>query len=370
MYTRIARAVGTLLGAAVLTQWVGTAAAHVDYVVDGGEGPSTGELLAAVASDPVAIAAMAGGALIVAVAAAVYLSAKPLAADVAAFRHAMDEYRHLVPWLVRISVGFPLVGAGFAGYLFSPAVDVQLRIPQVVLGFLILFGLATRVAALVGLLAYLGALVRYPDLLLALEFVPGLLAVALIGPGSPSADEVLARVASAEGTVYGGIDPVTDLTGVLNDRLARYEPHLPTVLRAGLGASFLYLGITQKLLEPGPALAVVAKYHLTSVVPVSPELWVVGAGLAEAAVGVVILLGLFTRASCLVAFGLFATTLFGLPDDPVVAHLALFGLVSALLITGSGPLSVDRLVAERVGTAGDEKRHEPPAEGSPAGTGD
>lgn len=34
----------------------------------------------------------------------------------------------------------------------------------------------------------------------------------------------------------------------------------------------------------GDAMAVVAKYDLTSVVPVGPELWVVGAGLVEALV--------------------------------------------------------------------------------------
>jgi uncharacterized membrane protein YphA (DoxX/SURF4 family) len=52
-------------------------------------------------------------------------------------------------------------------------------------------------------------------------------------------------------------------------------------------------------------------------------------------------LGAFTRASALVALGLFVTTLFGLPDDPVLAHVSLFGLASALLITGAGRYSLD-----------------------------
>jgi hypothetical protein len=44
---------------------------------------------------------------------------------------------------------------------------------------------------------------------------------------------------------------------------------------------------------------------------------------------------------------MFTTTLFGLPDDPVMAHVSLFGLVSVLVITGGGAYSLDRWLAER-----------------------
>ena len=142
---------------------------------------------------------------------------------------------------------------------------------------------------------------------------------------------------------------------------------MPTLLRSGSGVAFIDLGITQKLRRPGEALAVVAKYNLTEVVPVAPELWVIGAGLTEALVGTMFLLGAFTRGFSLVAFGLFVTTLFGLPDDPVVAHISLFGLVSALLITGSGPYSVDSWLKTKFGAAiemiGDSERRDPPTTG-------
>ncbi|MFW5935252.1 MAG: DoxX family protein [Halolamina sp.] len=122
------------------------------------------------------------------------------------------------------------------------------------------------------------------------------------------------------------------------------------IVRVGLGASFVYLGVVQKLFMPGQALAVVAKYDLTAVVPVSPELWAVGAGLTEMVLGIALALGLFTRASCGVAILMFTTTLFGLPDDPVMAHVSLFGLVSVLVITGGGAYSLDRRLAERFGS--------------------
>jgi len=62
------------------------------------------------------------------------------------------------------------------------------------------------------------------------------------------------------------------------------------------------------------------------------------------------------------------TTLFGLPDDPVVAHISLFGLVSALLITGAGPYSIDSWLKTKFGAAAevigdDSEAREPPTTG-------
>jgi uncharacterized membrane protein YphA (DoxX/SURF4 family) len=65
-------------------------------------------------------------------------------------------------------------------------------------------------------------------------------------------------------------------------------------------------------------------------------------------VGVALLAGLFTRFFSGVAFLMLTTTLFGLPDDPVVAHISVFGLVSALLVTGAGPFSFDAWAAREV----------------------
>jgi len=51
-----------------------------------------------------------------------------------------------------------------------------------------------------------------------------------------------------------------------------------------------------------------------------------------------------TRGARALSFVLFTATLFGLPDDPVPAHVALFGMASAVFTLGSAPLSFDRLV--------------------------
>ncbi|MDG5819293.1 DoxX family protein [Natronococcus sp. A-GB7] len=336
--------VGSLLALAALA--TGSARAHEEYVADEEYDVPVAEFLTDALTDPFVVGPLVAGGLAAPAVLGGYLYVRPAPRDVAAFRDAMGEYTGYIPWLLRISFGIPLIGAGFGGYFISPAVEVELRLLQVGLGFLLLFGLGTRVVALAALAAYLVGLAFRPALLLQLEFVGGLLAVALVGSGKPSADHVLQRMAGMHGTLYSRIDVLHDRASRFQNRIDPYERYLPTVTRVGLGATFIYLGLTQKILRPGIALAVVDQYDLTGVVPVSPELWVMGAGLAEIALGIALILGLFTRATALAAIAMFTLTLFALPDDPVLAHVALFGMASVLLITGGGPLAADGRLTE------------------------
>jgi uncharacterized membrane protein YphA (DoxX/SURF4 family) len=223
-------------------------------------------------------------------------------------------------------------------------VPANARLLQVSIGFLLLFGLATRAVAAVGLLAYLFGLVTIgTDMLLASEYLAGFLAIIAVGPGQPSADMMLRRIALTDGTVTSRFRK-TPTPGDLLTRVGVNAAAAPLLLRTFLGVNFVYLGVVQKWLQPGEAAAVVSKYGLTEVVPVAPELWIFGAGLVEASVGVAFLTGTFTRGAAGAGFLVLTTTLFGLPDDPVLAHVTLFGLSSALLVTGSGRFSLDTTV--------------------------
>ncbi|MFD1527125.1 DoxX family protein, partial [Halolamina salina] len=332
----------------------GRALAHVRYVTPGDGGERAVELLAAVVADPLALALLLGGGAGAVVTGAGWLRFRPFRLDLAVLRQTLRSYDDLLPWLARLAIGLPMVGAGFTGYLFSPAATADflgvpgalVRLFGIVVGFLLEFVGATRLTAAVGLLGYLVGLALSPALLLAFEFVPGLLAILLLGGGRPSADHVFSRLSAVGGTVYQRIDPVRETLAPVGERLADRDELVPVIVRVGLGFSFVYLGVVQKLLMPGQALSVVAKYNLTEVVPVSPELWVVGAALTEAALGIALALGLFTRAGCGVAILMFTTTLFGLPDDPVMAHVSLFGLVSMLVITGGGAYSGSKFALE------------------------
>ena len=329
-----------------------TARAHVQYVTPGGDAVDAIDFLLATLAEPLNAALLGGGVVAGTVTLLAYLRVRPARHDVLRLRELLAGYRDLLPWLLRLSVGLPLVGAGFNGYLFTPVFTPSsplVRLFGITVGFLLLFGFGTRLVAAVGLGTYLWALAQSPALLLAFEYVPGFLAIALVGGRRPSADQVVARMAADKRTVYSRVDPFYRRVAVpFVERVEPYRALVPLVLRAGMGVAFVYLGVVQKLANPGDSLAVVAKYDLTAVVPVDPALWVVGAGVTEAAVGVALLAGVFVRLFSGVAFLLLTTTLFGLPDDPVVAHISVFGLVSALLVTGAGPYSFDAWVAREV----------------------
>lgn len=328
---------------AVLCGATGVSSAHVDYVVDADGSGSAAALFRAVFTSPVDLAVLAAGGVGVLGVVAGYLRFGSLK-DVTVARRTLRSYRPYLPWMLRLSVGLPLVGAGFAGYLFSPSVAVSARLLQVGVGFLLLFGLATRAVAAVGLLAYLWGLgTHFPEMLLATEYVAGFLAILVVGPGQPSADMMLRRIVVTDGTIASRFRGVTT-PGELLTRAGVDTSFAPLVLRVFLGLNFVYLGVVQKWFQPAEAAAVVAKYDLVAVVPVSPELWVFGAGLVEAGVGLAFLTGTFTRGAAVAGFVILTTTLFGLPDDPVLAHITLFGLSSALMVTGSGRFSLDESV--------------------------
>ena len=352
---------GSVLWALAVALLAGRVSAHVDYVTDPPAATRDAiEFAVEVLSDPLNAALVGGATLGVVGLLTALLVTRPRIPDIDALRAALDSYREYVPWMLRLSLGLPLVGAGFAGYFFSPAVPVEARLFQVAVGFLLLFGLATRAVAAVGLVTYLATLVFNPELVLAIEYVPGFLAVILVGSGRPSADHMLGQVAGTPGTVYGRIDPVHGVAERFAARIEPYERYVATVLRVGLGVAFGYLGLVEKLANPSRAVQVVAKYDLTSVVPVDPGLWVLGAGLTEVGVGLLLVVGYYARGAAAVAFTMLVLTLFGLPDDPVLAHITLFGMISAIFTLGAGPLSLDaRLTAS-------EDRRESREETAPA----
>ncbi|MGB9953943.1 DoxX family protein [Haloarcula sp. Atlit-120R] len=346
MDTRVPSFIGTaVLTLALLSR---PAAAHVDYVTDGpGEALDAVAFAISVLSNPVNAAVFGVSGVAVTVGLVAYLRVRPTIADIVILRDVLVGYADLVPWMLRLSVGLPLVGAGFQGYLFAPTVTFDpatspaVRILFIGLGFTLLFGLATRIVTAVGLMTYGWALSVDLGVILAMEYVPAFLALLILGGGRPSADHMLQQVASTDGTYYGRVDPVHYLKAFLDSATAPYREYVPVIVRIGMGVTFIYLGLFQKLAEPGQALLVVEKYDLTAVVPVDPGMWVLGAGLTEMLVGLVLILGFMTRGAAAVSFVLFTTTLFGLPDDPVLAHITLFGMASAVFTMGAGPLSFD-----------------------------
>lgn len=316
--------------------------AHVDYVTDPeASADPIGFLLDALGA-PGTVPLLLVGALVTLGLVLVWARWRPLERPRVRFIERAEGYREYLPWIVRLSVGLVLIGSGVSRVLFLPTVETA-GLPALGLtatGFLLLLGLAVRPAALVALGLYVVVLAGNQELVMMLD-VPGALGVAaLLGPGRPSLDDLL-RAAFPRGP---GARAATDDLG-----RGRYDDVVPLLVRLGLGGAFAASGIADKLLIYDQALAAVGKYDLTSVIPVSPQLWVLGAILIETALGLAIIAGVLTRLSATIGFAVLTLALFALPDDPVIAHVGLFGLSSILVITGAGRWSVDRTLLRPLG---------------------
>jgi uncharacterized membrane protein YphA (DoxX/SURF4 family) len=251
-------------------------------------------------------------------------------------------YTEYLPWIVRLSVGLVLIGAGLSRVRFMPTIDSGGLFGLLLTGtgFLLLLGLAVRPAALVALGAYLVTLAAHPELVMMLDVAGALAVAAIVGPGRPSLDDLL-RAAFPRGP---GARAATQ-----NLARGRYDDMIPLLVRLGLGGAFVASGVVDKLILYDQALAAVDVYGLTSVIPVTPELWVLGAAFVETGLGIAITLGVLTRLGAVIGFAVLTLALFALPDDPVIAHVALFGLSSLLVILGSGRWSMDRSVLAPLG---------------------
>ncbi len=142
--------------------------------------------------------------------------------------------------------------------------------------------------------------------------------------------------------------------------VAESEPS-PTSRARAVGLLRIFLGITlvvlglQKFLVPELPMGVVQHYAdmiyepLRALTGVSPEGYVFTASAVEFTVGVVLILGVFTRAVMVVLFLLFSLTAFLFKGD-LVGHLPLAGIVVALFIEGAGAFRVDSLLRAGRGT--------------------
>lgn len=310
---------------------------HVDYVTDPEGSPDPiGFLLDALGQPGSVLLLLAGGVVVLALVLA-WARWRPLEDARARFIDRALSYREYLPWIVRLSVGLVLIGSGLSRVRFLPTIETGDLFALLLTGtgFLLLLGLAVRPAALVALGAYVISFILQPELVMMLDVAGALAVAAILGPGRPSLDDLL-RAAFPGGP--GARAATTDLAS------GHYDDWVPLLVRLGVGGAFAASGIVDKLLIYDQSLAAVDRYQLTSVIPVTPELWVLGAILIETALGVAIVLGVLTRFSAVVGFAVLTLALFALPDDPVIAHVGLFGMSSVLVILGGGQWSLDRLL--------------------------
>lgn len=234
-----------------------------------------------------------------------------------------DSYLEFIPWIVRLSLGIALIGAGSAEVFISPALatpSTVIAFIEVLIGFLILAGFLVVPSALALILLYIVAVFTDPYLIGNIEVLAGAIVLLLLDNERPGMDDLV------------GIPKMSPFK--------RFERYVPLVLRVGLGIAMIYLAVYEKFLNPNVSALVVDIYSLQSAIPVNEATWVLGAGVVELLIGLLLLIGLRVRLLVIITFFVLSTTFFYFGEE-VYSHITLFGLLSALFVTRGGFLSID-----------------------------
>jgi len=237
---------------------------------------------------------------------------------------ALERFAEATPFALRLHVGVALVWAALAGLLFVPALQIaQDGLGYAILGIealagvLIGVGLFTRIAA--ALLVLLGVLAMVPFTFESILEQVHMLGIAafflLVGPGPLSLD----RLRGARPLFQGGEVPDAALT----------------LIRVAMGFGIAYSALTEKLLDPPLALALLRERPEVNVfrgIGVADPTLVYLAGLTELVIGVVILSGQLTRPVVAIGAVIFTLTLleFGWPE--LLGHLPFYGIMFTLFI--------------------------------------
>jgi uncharacterized membrane protein YphA (DoxX/SURF4 family) len=226
-----------------------------------------------------------------------------------------STYHGLLPWILRLSTGIALIGAGASGHLISPVSDIaSFSTLQILLGFLMLLGFLLPLVIWFSIFLFFFVLSKTFLIIGNLEFLAALLSLLTLASPRPGLDDLIGR---------HFISPFKRLKWLV-----------PIFLRVGVGASMVFLALYEKILNPHMAATVVNAYDLTSIVPVSPEMWVFSAGMIELLVGLALLVGYQAQLASIIAFLVLSLSFFFFKEE-VYAHITLFGALSAIFISES-----------------------------------
>jgi len=233
-----------------------------------------------------------------------------------------ESYRELIPWMLRLSLGLALIGAGSLHMLISPAMPgfPGVAFLQVLIGFLLLAGFLIIPATLVAIVLFFVALQHSWVGLGNLEFLAACVVLLFLNDPRPGVD---------------------DLLGIrFHLSLERLKEFVPLILRIGIGGAMIFSALYEKLLNPHLMAQVVEQYHLSAFVSLSTQMWVLSFGVVELLIGLLLLFGFYTRTVTAIAFLVLAKTFF-IFGEQVYAHVTLFGVFSVLFVTGGGRGSID-----------------------------
>lgn len=240
---------------------------------------------------------------------------------------ALERFAWLGPLVLGAHLGIALIVAAILGMLFVPSLRVErdafgfaVLVAEAVCGALLLVGFGTRVVA-VGL-ALLGVVAMVPfsfeSILEQVHILGAAIFLFITGRGAVSIDRVLRQQRAL---------PVKEAPAVAL-----------TLLRVCMGVGIAFGALTEKLLDPALANALLTErpyLNVVAVLGVSNSQFAYLAGVVELVIGIVIVSGQVTRPAMAVGAALFTMTLpiFGWLE--LLGHLPYYGIMLTLFIAPS-----------------------------------
>jgi len=308
--------------------------AHVGYVVpkdkiDKYAGPDFPFLYGAL-TEPINIFLIVGTIAVIAIIYFLLRKSSFFTNSITVVQAKAKSYLELTPWMMRLGLGIALIGAGTMNALISPILSdfPQFSFIQILLGFLLLSGFLLAPATLLVIFLFLFAILKNFYLFGNADFLALAIALFIIANPRPGLDDLL------ELPFFSPLKSLKEWT--------------PLILRIGIGGAMMFLAVYEKFLNPHLSQLVVKNYQLTSIIPVSTEMWVLSAGLIEFTIGLMLLIGFQTRLAAVIAFSVLSLSFFYF-HEAVYSHVTLFTILSILFVTGSGRFSIDKLMDKRIG---------------------
>lgn len=242
----------------------------------------------------------------------------------------LERFAPYAPLALGLHLGIALVVASILGFLFAPADTLRIGTgnlfgflilaAEAMCGLMIVLGLATRAAAI--LLALLGLVAMIPFTVESILEQVHLLGIAvflfLVGRGPLSLDRI-----------RGVTPPVT-------------APEIPwaslTLLRVLLGFAVFYGALTEKLLNPGLAEALLTERPYLNVtrligpMALPDSQFAFLAGVAELVIGAVIISPWVTRPVMAIGAVIFTASLVVFGWKELLGHLPFYGIFFLLFI--------------------------------------
>jgi uncharacterized membrane protein YphA (DoxX/SURF4 family) len=242
----------------------------------------------------------------------------------------LENIGHL---LIRISLGASLLASAYFYSFMGPEISVvtlplgNFLVPVMyVLGVLLVLGIFTRVAAVLGFIILLLTTYVYGEYMFTyFNYFGEYLVLIIFG----------SYFLSLDNKFFGA-----------SKLIRKYKDWEIFILRTTFGLSVMYPAITIKLLHPDVIVEIYNKYHMGQIwwlFPQDPLLTSLGTGLAQILVGLFLIIGFETRFASFVTFLLYFGSIIFF-QEAVWPHVVLLALAFYFVMNNGGKLTVDNYI--------------------------